>query len=115
MAGMQKDCRSNPCQRHGSALNLNVHLHILALDGVYTFAGERPRLHRVAPPAGEELERLLDALICRTWMYQCREAQGCARAAGASLARSWPLSASCLPRHSYIPVQHARRAGRARL
>jgi len=62
---MQKDCRSNPCQRHGTALNLNVHLHILALDGVYTFDGERPRFHRVAPPAGEELERLLDALIRR--------------------------------------------------
>jgi hypothetical protein len=27
--------------------------------------------------------RLLDALICRTWMYQCREAQ-CARAACSS-------------------------------
>ena len=24
---------------------------------------ERPRLHRLAPPAGEELERLLDTLI----------------------------------------------------
>jgi hypothetical protein len=32
---------------------------------VYTFDGERPRFHRVAPPAGEELERLLDALIRR--------------------------------------------------
>ena len=62
-------------QRFGSAVNLNVHLHILALDGVYTFDGERPRFHRVAPPAGEELERLLDALICRTGMYECRGRQ----------------------------------------
>jgi len=52
-------------QRHGSALNLNVHAHILALDGVYTFDGERPRFHCVAPPAAEELERLLDTLIRR--------------------------------------------------
>ena len=32
---------------------------------MYTFDGERPRFHRVAPPAGEELERLLDTLITR--------------------------------------------------
>jgi hypothetical protein len=37
-------------QRFGSALNLNVHLHILVLDGAYTFDGERPRFHRAAPP-----------------------------------------------------------------
>jgi len=37
-----------------------------AADGVYTFSdGERPRFHRVAPPAAEELERLLDALVRR--------------------------------------------------
>lgn len=52
-------------QRYGSALNLNVHPHNLAPDGVYTFEGERPRLHRIAPPAGEELERLHDTLIAR--------------------------------------------------
>ena len=52
-------------QRHGSALNLNVHLHILALDGAYTFEGERPRFHRAPPPTALELERLLDTLIRR--------------------------------------------------
>jgi hypothetical protein len=52
-------------QRFGSALNLNVHLHILALDGAYTFDGERLRFHRVPPPTTVELERLLDTLIWR--------------------------------------------------
>jgi len=53
---MQKDCRSNPCHRHGSALN--VHLHVLALDAAYTFEGECARFHRAAPPAAQQLERL---------------------------------------------------------
>lgn len=52
-------------QRFGSALNLNVHLHILFLDGAYTFSGNRPTFHRARPPAGEELNRLLDVLSKR--------------------------------------------------
>ena len=42
-----------------------MHLHILALDGVYTFDGEHPRFHRAAPPTASELERLLDTQIRR--------------------------------------------------
>jgi ribosomal protein S27E len=52
-------------QRFGSALNLNVHLHMLFLDGAYTFSGNRPTFHRARPPAGEELNRLLDVLSKR--------------------------------------------------
>jgi hypothetical protein len=52
-------------QRFGSALNLNVHLHMLFLDGAYTFSGNRPTFYRARPPAGEELNRLLDALSKR--------------------------------------------------
>ena len=63
---MQRDCRSNPCQRFGSALNLNIHLHLLALDGAYTFAAGHPRFHRARAPTNDEIERLLDALIRRT-------------------------------------------------
>ena len=62
---MQKDCRNNPCQRFGSALNLNVHLHVLVLDGAYTFEGRHPRFHRAPAPSGQELAHLLDALIGR--------------------------------------------------
>ena len=62
---MQKDCRSNPCQRFGSALNLNIHLHLLVLDGAYTFAAGRPRFHLARAPTNNEIECLLDALIRR--------------------------------------------------
>jgi hypothetical protein len=52
-------------QRFGSALNLNVHLHMLVLDGVYTWEHGRPRFHRVGAPNRKCLERLLDRLIRR--------------------------------------------------
>jgi hypothetical protein len=42
-----------------------IAVHVLALDGVYTFGGARPRFHRAPPPTALELERLLDTLIRR--------------------------------------------------
>ena len=35
------------CQRAGSALNLNIHFHILFLDGVYVTTGDRLIFRRV--------------------------------------------------------------------
>jgi hypothetical protein len=53
-------------QRFGSAwLSLNIHLHLLVLDGAYTFTGGDPRFHRARAPTVDELECLLDALIRR--------------------------------------------------
>ena len=52
-------------QRFGSALNLNPHLHMLFLDGAYTFDDEAPRFHRVAAPTQAELQRLLHAIATR--------------------------------------------------
>jgi hypothetical protein len=52
-------------QRFGSALNLNVHLHLLALDGAHSFERERQRFHRTPAPSQAELERLLRTLIRR--------------------------------------------------
>jgi hypothetical protein len=47
-------------QRFGSALNLNIHFHILFLDGVYVYRDNRPpRFQRVKAPAKSELEELL--------------------------------------------------------
>ena len=62
---MHKDCRNNPCQRFGSKLNLNVHLHILALDGAYTFEHGKAHFHRAPAPGPDELEALLSTLITR--------------------------------------------------
>ncbi|MFM7119329.1 MAG: transposase zinc-binding domain-containing protein, partial [Gammaproteobacteria bacterium] len=52
-------------QRFGSAVNLNVHLHMLILDGVYTLEQNGPRFHRVGAPDPQTLERLLNRLIRR--------------------------------------------------
>ena len=76
-------------QRFGSKLNLNVHLHILALDGAYTFAHGTAHFHRAPAPGPDELGALLSTLITRitrtlvhcTGKCRCRVAQGCAGAA----------------------------------
>jgi len=52
-------------QRFGSALNLNIHLHMLFLDGAYTFSGNQPTFHRARRPVGAELNDLLDTLSRR--------------------------------------------------
>ena len=49
-------------QRFGSALNLNVHFHTLALDGVYTYTlghGGAPRFLPLPPPGVDEVARVL--------------------------------------------------------
>jgi hypothetical protein len=46
-------------QRFGSALNLNIHFHMLFLDGVYVTSGERLRFRRVPPPTIVALEKLV--------------------------------------------------------
>ena len=46
-------------------MSLNIHLHMLFVDGVYTFDDERPRLHRGCAPAQPELQRLLRAIATR--------------------------------------------------
>lgn len=58
-------------QRFGSALNLNVHLHMLWLDGVYeertASNGDRikPRLHRARAPTSAQLTGLADTIARR--------------------------------------------------
>ena len=52
-------------QRHGSAANLNVHLHMLVLDGVYEPIGERVRFRPVPAPGEKQLQTLLTRLAAR--------------------------------------------------
>jgi hypothetical protein len=56
-------------QRFGSALNLNVHLHMLVLDGVYERTGEGLVFRRVAAPTPTHLSRLLEKLSLRIGRY----------------------------------------------
>ncbi|MFK8043012.1 transposase [Congregibacter sp.] len=53
-------------QRFGSALNLNIHFHILFLDGVYVHHDNRPpRFQRVEAPEKNELEDLVQLISQR--------------------------------------------------
>ena len=49
-------------QRFGSALNLNVHTHLLFLDGVYLDTDAGPRLRRVKAPTSTALDGLVHTL-----------------------------------------------------
>ena len=62
-------------QRFGSALNLNIHFHILFLDGVYVYRDNRPpRFQRVKAPDKAELEDLVQLISQR--VGRCLERQG---------------------------------------
>ncbi len=62
-------------QRFGSALNLNVHYHMLFLDGVYAEDDEgRQRFHRVKAPTHRELNALVHTLSQR--IARCLEKRG---------------------------------------
>jgi len=52
-------------QRFGSALNLNIHLHMLFLDGTYKFTGQGATFHRARSSNTAELTTLLDTLSRR--------------------------------------------------
>ena len=53
-------------QRFGGSLNLNIHFHIMYLDGVYTFEQEKARFHPITPPSQSELDHLLEIIAQRT-------------------------------------------------
>ena len=62
-------------QRFGSALNLNIHFHVLFLDGVYAYRDNRPpRFQRVKAPDKGELEDLVQLISKR--VGRCLERQG---------------------------------------
>ena len=59
---------------HSAWLSLNPHLHMLFVDGVYTFEQERPRFHRSTAPTRPELQRLLRIIATR--VTRALEGQG---------------------------------------
>jgi hypothetical protein len=61
-------------QRFGSALNLNVHFHMLFLDGVYTTTHwGKNRFHRANAPSQQELTVLVHTISHRVARYLERE------------------------------------------
>jgi len=62
-------------QRFGSALNLNVHFHTVALDGVFSVAGPVPVFHQLPGPTDEEVAGIVEA-VAHTVIKDLR-ARGC--------------------------------------
>ncbi|WP_298435911.1 transposase [Ottowia sp.] len=63
-------------QRFGSALNLNVHFHMLWLDGVYEVVAARsdkPRLRRTRAPTSAQLTELADKIARRVCRHLVRK------------------------------------------
>jgi hypothetical protein len=63
-------------QRFGGALNLNVHLHMLWLDGVYdpnAARADKPRLHRVRAPTSAQLTELAGKIAHRVCRHLARK------------------------------------------
>jgi hypothetical protein len=52
-------------QRFGSALNLNIHFHMLVLDGAYLVGTAPPVFRRIEPPSQAELQALVERLAER--------------------------------------------------
>ena len=83
---------SHATRARGSALNLNVHFHTLALDGVYTYALAQagpPRFLPLPPPRTDEVARVLAGTARRIARLLEARADGDAEA----LARDEPLLA----------------------
>ena len=53
-------------QRFGGSLNLNIHFHIMYLDGVFSFKQKKACFHSITPPSQSELESLLKTIAQRT-------------------------------------------------
>jgi hypothetical protein len=64
-------------QRFGSSLNLNVHFHVVVLDGVVLCDDpERLRFQTVAPPARVELEGVAERVRARITAWLARRRRG---------------------------------------
>ena len=58
IAGTETGAVSFP-QRFGGSLNLHVHFHTLAVDGVFEKQGECVRVHEASPPSKTDLDELV--------------------------------------------------------
>ena len=60
-------------QRWGGALNLNPHLHILVLDGVYTIVKEKPKFHNLPPISDKEVADIISKISSKIIRYFKKE------------------------------------------
>ena len=61
-------------QRFGSSMNLNVHFHVMVLDGVYIRDQQgRPWFHPLPPPTRDELQQVVRLAHLRTVAWLARK------------------------------------------
>ena len=60
-------------QRFGGAVDVNLHLGMVVLDGVSTKGGDTLRFHEVSAPASTDMQRLLDAIVARVLRNRARD------------------------------------------
>ena len=56
-------------QRFGSALNLNIHFHMLFLEGVITQTQDQTKFKRVKAPSHSVMERIVNTISHRIAQY----------------------------------------------
>lgn len=66
-------------QRFGSALNLNIHFHMIVLDGAFLVGTEPPVFRRLMAPSEAELQALLERLAERIGRALERQGLGSGR------------------------------------
>ena len=60
----------NFVQRFGSALNLNIHMHVLAIDGAFQIKStDRTKFYHAKSPTDNEVGKLLQAISKRVNKY----------------------------------------------
>ena len=79
-------------QRFGSKLNLNVHLHVLALEGAYTFEHGKAHFHRPRRHAQASSRPCLSTLITRITRTLVRAGVPVCRCAGGPSRAALPCS-----------------------
>jgi hypothetical protein len=100
-------------QRFGSAINLNVHFHTLAPDGVFELANDGPaRFLPLKAPTDQEVAELLTAIIRKVARYLGDLGQDDPRADGALEDAFAVLQAAEVDRRlrDHDPFQRARRS-----
>ncbi len=102
-------------QRFGSALNLNVHFHVLMLDGVYTegCVGGELEWHRAPTPRTSEVEELVVAIALRCERYLGEQGYGRDEADGEEADGQSSMQAAAVSGRS--AVGGGRRARRVQL
>jgi hypothetical protein len=98
-------------QRFGSALNLNVHFHLLFIDGVYT-KGEKPQFYRIVAPTDEEIRVLVKRMATRIIRFLTRREYLDDSLGADATEHEFPMLASCIGASVNHRIAYGRRSGK---